>query len=131
VEGAEVQRWFDEYLGAFAACGRGESPTTELLNFYGVPLLLSSDAGFVALATREAVVAAMQQQIDALVATRYDHSEVHALSVERINSVSAVCRGTFSRHRQDGSEISQLAARYLIAEADDGLRIRALVVQSP
>jgi hypothetical protein len=53
----DVRRWFDEYLDAFAACGRGERDPPSLLGYYGVPLLVTTDAAFVALTSAEQVVA--------------------------------------------------------------------------
>ena len=73
---ADVDRWFGEYLRAFAACGRGESETGSLLAYYGVPLLLSAENGFVALTTGEEVVAMAQRQVDGMRAADYDHSDV-------------------------------------------------------
>ena len=71
-----VSEWFDEYLASFAACGRGEREAGALVEFYGVPLLLSTDAGYSALITEDQVVRAIQQQIDGLRAAAYDRSEV-------------------------------------------------------
>jgi hypothetical protein len=48
------------------ACGRGESDTAALLAYYGVPLLLTTDGGFVALTSGDQVVAAVQQQVDGM-----------------------------------------------------------------
>jgi hypothetical protein len=48
VDSGDVSRWFGEYLDAFAACGRGESDAASLLAYYGVPLLLTTDGGFLA-----------------------------------------------------------------------------------
>ena len=36
VDDNDVSQWFDEYLNAFAACGRSESGTASLLAYYGV-----------------------------------------------------------------------------------------------
>jgi hypothetical protein len=50
VDSGDVGRWFaEEYLDAFAACGRGERDAASLLDYYGVPLLLATDDGFFAL----------------------------------------------------------------------------------
>jgi len=69
-----VTRWFGEYLDAYAACGRGESDTASLLAYYGVPLLLSTDEGFFAATSSDAVVAALQPQIDGMRAAGYSRS---------------------------------------------------------
>jgi hypothetical protein len=70
VDSSGVSRWFDQYLDAFAACGRGEKDTALLLAYYGVPLLLTTDGGFFALTSDNQVVAAVQPQVDAMRAAR-------------------------------------------------------------
>jgi hypothetical protein len=126
-----VSRWFDEYLDAFTACGRGESETGSLLGYYGVPLLLTTDDGFFALTSDDQVVAAAQQQVDGMRAAGYGRSEILGFEVTVLNSTSALYRGTFSRQRSDGGEISRLAATYLVADGATGRRISMLAVHSP
>ncbi len=127
---ADVDRWLREYLGVFAACGRGESDATSLLGYYGVPLLLSTPDGFVALTTDDEVVSMAQRQVDGMCAADYDHSAVLDLDISPLNSSSALCRGEFSRRRRDESEISHLTATYLVTGSRDDRRISALVVHS-
>jgi hypothetical protein len=126
-----VSQWFGEYLDAFAACGRGESGTASLLAYYGVPLLLTTDDGFFALTSGDQVVAAVQQQVDGMRASGYGRSEILGSEVTVLNSTSALYRGTFSRHRSDGGEISRLTATYLVTDGPMGRRISALAVHSP
>lgn len=125
---ADVETWFAGYLDAFAACGRGESPPDSLLAYYGVPLLLSTDDGFVAMTTVDDVVSMTQQQVAGMRAAGYDHSDVLDFAVSVLNSVSALCRGTFSRRRRDGGEISRLTATYLVTGVSTGRRISTLAV---
>ena len=131
MDSGEVRAWFGQYLDAFAACGRGEKDTASLLAYYGVPLLLTTDAGFFALMSEDQVVIAVRQQVDGMRAAAYDRSEVLDSEVCILNSTSALYRGTFSRRRSDGSEISRLAATYLVTDGSIGRRISALVVHSP
>lgn len=131
VDEEDVNRWFSEYLDAFAACGRGERDTSSLLAYYGVPLLLSTDDGFLTLSSEAAVVAAVQRQVDGMGAADYASSEVLDSQVSVLNDVSALYRGTFSRWRRDASEIGRLDATYLVADHGHGRRINALVVHSP
>lgn len=130
VETAEVDRWFREYLNAFAACGRGQSEPAGMLAYYGVPLLLSTDDGLVALSTGGEVTAMVQQQVDGMHAAEYDHSDVLDLKISRLNAVTALCRGTFSRRRRDGTELGRLAATYLVTGTPDERRISVLAVHS-
>ena len=123
--------WFGEYLDAFAACGRGEQDTASLLAYYAVPLLVATDAGFLALMSEDQVVAGVQPQVDGMRAAGYDRSKVLDSEVSVLNSTSALYRGTFSRQRSDGGEISRLTATYLVTDVSTGRRISALLVHSP
>ena len=131
VDNSDLSRWFGEYLDAFAACGRGESDTASLLVYYGVPLLLTTDDGLLALTSGDQVVAAVQQQVDGMRAAGYDHSEVLDVEVTVLNSRSALYRGSFSRRRRGGGEISRLTATYLVTDGSIGRRISALAVHGP
>jgi len=68
-----VSRWFDEYLDAFAACGRGEADTASLLAYYGVPLLMTTGDRVLALTSGDQVVAVVQRQIDGMRAGATGH----------------------------------------------------------
>jgi NTF2-like protein (DUF6841) len=131
VDANDVSRWFGEYVEAFTACGRGESETRSLLAYYGVPLLLATDDGFIALTTEDQVVGAAQQQIDGMRAAAYDHSDILGSEVTVLNATSALYRQEFSRRRADGDEISRFTATYLVTEGSAGRRISALVLHRP
>jgi hypothetical protein len=131
VDGSEVSRWFEEYLEAYAACGRGESETASLLAYYGVPLLITTDGGFFAPASAAEVVAAVQPQIDGMRAAGYARSELVASEVAVLNSRSALYEGTFAYRRSDGVEIKRLTATYLITNGAAGRRISVLAVHTP
>lgn len=124
----DVRDWFGEYLDAYAACGRGDRETSSLLAYYGVPLVITSDAGCFALTAGEQVIAAIQPQIDAMRAAGYARSELRHATVTVLNARSATYRGTFSRQRADGSEINQLTVTYVITDGAAGRRISVLAV---
>jgi hypothetical protein len=131
VRDEDVSRWFDEYLDTFAACGRGERNATSLLAYYGVPLLLATDDGFIALTSEDQIIAVAKQQTDGMRAAAYNHSDVLHSEVTVVNATSAVYRGEFSRVRADGDEINRLTVTYLVTDSPVGRRISALVVHSP
>jgi hypothetical protein len=131
VDGSEVSRWFEAYLAAYAACGRGESETDALLAYYGVPLLVTTDDGVFALASGAEVVGVLQQQVDRMRAASYARSEILASKVAVLNARSALYEGTFSWHRSDGVEFNRLTATYLLTVGAEGRRISALVVHTP
>jgi hypothetical protein len=130
VDSNEVTRWFGEYLDAFAACGRGESDTGSLLQYYGVPLLLTSGDAFGALTSDDQVVAAVHPQVEGMRAAAYARTEILDSEITVLNSASALYRGTLSRQRSDGSEISRLTATYLVTDGAAGRRISVLAVHT-
>jgi hypothetical protein len=129
VDAADTRAWFSGYLLAFAACGRGASDDLGvLLDYYGVPLLLTTDAAAVALMTEEDVLSAIGGQIAGLRAAGYDRTETLESDTTAINATTALHAAEFSRRRADGSEIGRLRATYLITLGPDGRRISALAV---
>ena len=130
VDSGDVTRWFGEYLDVFAACGRGERDTAALLGYYGVPLLITTGAGYFALTSDEQVVATLQQQVDGMRAAAYDRTEILAAEVTVLNAASALYRATFSRQRGDGSEVGRVSGTYLVTEGVAGRRISVLAVHS-
>jgi hypothetical protein len=131
VDDNDVSRWFGEYLDAFAACGRGEGTATSLLAYYGVPLLIATDDGFVAMTSEDQIVAAVTPQLDGMRAANYDHSDVLDSDVTVLNATSAIYRGEYSYVRGDGIAIRRLTVSYLLTDGPVGRRISALVVHSP
>ena len=128
---SDVQEWFDTYLDTFAAFGRGDrDDIDDLLRYYDVPLLLATDAGALALNSKDSVAHALQEQIDGMRAANYARSEVLESRVEILNGVSALYRAHFSRRRSDRSEIGRLRVTYLLTDRAAGRRIAALVVHS-
>jgi hypothetical protein len=130
VDDDDVSGWFGDYLLAFAACCKGERETTSLLAYYGVPLLVTTDNAAFALTNDDEVVAVLQRQVDDMHAARYGHSEILDHEVTVLNSTSALYRATISRRRTDDSEISLLAATYLVTDGPAGRRFSVLAVQS-
>jgi uncharacterized NTF2-like protein DUF6841 len=128
----EVKRWFDAYLADFVALGRGDTDDVRLvLGYYGVPLLLSSDAGSMVLLDEAQVLEAARQQIDGMRSAGYDRSDQLGAETTVLNRSCAIHRGRFSRLRADGTEIARLEATYLITEGAAGRRISAIVLHSP
>ena len=125
-----MSRWFLEYLDAFAACGRGQRGAT-VLEHYDVPLLVTTDAGVMALTSEDEVVAVLQHQVDDVRGAGYDRTRILDAEVTVLNAASALYRGTFSRQRSDGQEISRLTATYLVTDAQSGRRITVLAVHTP
>jgi len=128
VDRSDVSEWFAEYLSAFAACGRGERETASLLEYYGVPLLVSTNDGFAALTGSDQVVAMLRQQIDGMRAASYGRTEVLESDVTLLNATSALYHVTLSRQTSDGREVSRLTATYLVTDGQVGRRFSLLAV---
>jgi hypothetical protein len=102
-----------------------------MLEYYRVPLLVTTDDSVSEVTSGDQVVAMLQLQADAVQAAGYARSEIVDSAVTVLNSTSAFYRGLFSRQREDGSEISRVAATYLVTDGPEGRRISVLAVQRP
>ena len=128
---AALDAWFEDYLTTFAALGRGDRDDVDaLLDFYAVPLLLTTDDAVLVMASESDVITALRRQIDVLREARYGDSERLSSELTRINERTALYDAEFSRRRSDGTEIGRLAAAYLVIEGPAGRRIAALMVRS-
>ena len=128
----EVRAWFEDYLRAYAACCRGDSDDTrQLLDYFGVPLLLTTDATAVALTSEDDVVAAVGQQVERLRAAGYDRTETLEAETTMLNASTALHRARFAWLRADDSEIARMGLAYVITHGVSGRRISALVVGTP
>lgn len=126
-----VRAWFEGYLSAFAASGRGERAGADVAHFFSAPLLLTTDEVVAWLRTGEEVTSWVQTQADSMVAAKYDHSETLSSDFTILNRNTAVHRASFSRQRADGEEISALTVSYVITGTTGGYRISALVLHAP
>lgn len=127
----DVSEWFEEYLSAFAASGRGERFAADVVGFYSVPLLLTSNDVVVWLRTSEDVASWLQAQVDGMLAAEYDHSETLSSETTVLNQHTATHRAAFSRQRADDQEISRLTVTYVVTLSPDGFRISAMVLHAP
>lgn len=110
MDSGDVSTWFDEYLDAFAACGRGERDPSSMLAYYGLPILFTTDRGMFALTSGDQVAAAVTPQVEEMRAAGYDRSEI----LER-----------------DVTEISQLTVTYLVTDGPVGRRVSVLALHRP
>jgi hypothetical protein len=124
----DFAEWFGEYLEVYAACGRGEGEPRDLLAYWGVPLLLTTDDGFGALANEEQVLAVIGHQMEGLKSSGFHRIEILESETTVLNAKTALHRGNFVRRGRDDSEIARLACTFLLTDGADGRRISALVV---
>lgn len=129
---ADIRAWFGNYLRAYAAWCRGDThDISQLLEYYGVPLLLTTDATAVTLTGDDEVADAVGQQIERLRTAGYDRTETLDSETTMINATTALHRADFAWLRAGGSEIARLRVTYVITHADSGHRISALMVGAP
>jgi hypothetical protein len=127
----DTRDWFEEYVRVFEACGRGASDDiSRLMDYYGVPLLFTTEVSAVALMTEREVFDAVRDQISGMRAAGYDRSETLDSETTSINATTALHTGEFSRRRADGSEIGRIRATYLIIDSGHGRCISALAVHT-
>jgi hypothetical protein len=112
---------------AFAvAVDRPEEAVAHLLEFYAVPLVLTSDDGPRVFADEHGVLAFIQEFVDGLLAQSYSRTDLISEHVLQINHSTAIYSGQFSRKRVDGSEISRVGGTYFVASGPLGSRIFAV-----
>jgi hypothetical protein len=131
VDEREVTSWFQAYLADFIALGRGDrDDVRRLLEHYGVPLIVSTDADCFFLTDEEQVLAAAERQIAGLRANGYDRSEGLSAATVVVNATCALHRAAFARLRADGTEIARVETTYVITDGPAGRRISALLAHS-
>ena len=121
-----VSRFLGEYVDAFAACVLGEQEIANLLAFYGVPLIITSDDGVIALTTDNEVATVIQGQVDGLRALRYRGTRVLQAEVIELNATSAIYRASLSRYDDKSDEIDSPTITYVVTSTDDDLAISML-----
>jgi hypothetical protein len=127
----DTREWFEEYVRVFEACGRGASDDiSRLMDYYGVPLLFTTEVTAVALMTEQEVLGAVRDQISGMRVAGYDRSETLDSETTSINATTALHTGEFLRRRADRTEIGRIRATYLIIDSGRGRRISALAVHA-
>ena len=128
----ETRAWFENYLRVYAACCRGDSDDTrQLLEYFAVPLLLTTNETAVAITSDDEVVGAVGQQIERLRAAGYARSETLDSTTTMLNGTTALHQAHFAWLRADDSEIARMGLAYVITHGVSGRRISALVVGTP
>lgn len=124
----ELRAWFDDYIAAFAASARRDTDIQPLLDFYAVPLTVTTDEGAVTLASAEQVASIVGGQLDALHDQGYDTTAVLGFVATPVNASSALLSTALSRRNADGAELNLAAMTYLVT--DGPRRIAVMAVHS-
>ena len=129
MDAADVELWFASYLDCFVALGRGDRDDVEaLLDFYGVPMLLSAPGGTAWLRDADHVAGVMRAQIEGLRHAGFDRTDVEGAETVVLNEGCARHEGRFVRRSADGTEIASFGATYLLADGPEGPRIAVLAL---
>lgn len=121
MDAAEVDQRFDECFEDSAALGRGESDEVgRATGFYGIPLILSTDAACLILTDEAQVRAAAQQQVDALRSVAATAARCSPHQTTLINAFSAAHHALVARVRADGSQIARARGDLLITDTSGG-----------
>ena len=131
VEEQVVRHWFDGYLSALSARGRGESDDVQLLlDYYAVPLTMATDDGVLTLTSEEQVVSFASQQVDGMRAAGVHQIVTLRSDVTVLNANAALLDAGFVRKSAAGDEIARLAVTYFITSGGEGLRLAALAMRA-
>jgi hypothetical protein len=124
-----LRDWLAAYLEAFAACASGAEPdVSTLLDYYAVPLLVTSDDFCVSLQSADEVVRGVGGEVERLRAAGYRRSEPVETSLHVLNATTALYRATFSRRGPDDAELDRATVTYLVCDVAAGRRIAGLLV---
>ena len=123
-----LRAFFDQYFDVFAACVRGEREIADVLHFYGLPVILTSQHGVTTATTDNETPAIMLGQIDALREAGYQRTIVRRDDVNVINAASALCTATFSHRDRTGDEIDEATITFLVIETSAGQKIAVRAV---
>jgi hypothetical protein len=129
VDAADVELWFASYLDCFVALGRGDRDDVEaLLDFFGVPMLLSAPGGTAWLRDADQLVGVMRAQIEGLRHAGFDRTDVASAETVVLNEGCARYEGRFVRRDARGTEIASFSASYVVADGPEGPRIAVLAL---
>jgi hypothetical protein len=123
-----LRAFLDQYFDVFAACARGERELADLLRFFGLPVILTSQDGVTTATTDDEALAIMLGGRDALRAAGYHRTIVLRDDMNIINAVSALCTATFSHRDRAGGEIDKATITFLVTETSAGLKISVRAV---
>ena len=110
VDSNEVTRWFGEYLDALRRVAEARVTLVRCFSTTAFRCCSPTATRFGALTSDDQVVAAVHPQVEGMRAAAYARTEITDSEITVLNSASALYRGTLSRQRSDGSEISRLTA---------------------
>ncbi|MEU9083469.1 hypothetical protein [Streptomyces sp. NPDC048357] len=129
---ADVRTWFDQYVSTFiglAAAGRTDP--APLLDYFAVPITMTTDAVHVVLASGDTLAAALTNELQTLRDADYGGSTALDPHVRALNQRSALIEVTWARNDSGGREFQRVRVLYLAARTVAGWRTTASAILSP
>ena len=125
----DFRTWYSDYFDEFVALARGDhDDASQLLTWWGAPLVFGTAAGCVYLMDDAAVLAALQQQVDGLRAAGYIRTEERSAETTVLNASCVLHRVGLVRLRSDGTVIAAMDVTYLVTEGPQGRRFSAVII---
>jgi hypothetical protein len=126
---AAIREFFSRYHEAFHTVIQGESDDLNpLLDFFAVPLRVTTRETHVLLSSPEAIIAAFSDNVARQRKQQYMRSVPERMDVRVLNDKAFLAEADWVRKGKLGQELSTLRMLYLGAELDGGLRIIELVI---
>ena len=123
----ELRIFFRAYNDTFAALSRGErTDGRAMLDFYGVPVAMTSDAGTRVVDDPSVLVATVMATAAELATQDYDRSEQESFSARVVNERTAAVDIGFVRRDRSGSAMGRLHTHFVVVRGDAGWRIVVL-----
>ncbi|MER6317185.1 hypothetical protein ABT237_25985 [Streptomyces sp. NPDC001581] len=129
---ADVRTWFDQYVSTFiglAAAGRTDP--APLLDYFSVPITMTTDAVHVVLASVDTLAAALTNELQMLRDADYGGSAALDPQVRVLNERSALIEVTWARNDSGGREFQRVRVLYLAARTVAGWQTTASAILSP
>ncbi|GAA2281713.1 hypothetical protein GCM10010430_79630 [Kitasatospora cystarginea] len=127
-----AKQWFERYATTFIElAGSGATDATPLLEYFAVPLTMTTSTAHLTVTTTEQLTAALGQEILALCEADYGSSQALDQMIRVLNDRSALIEVTWARYTRAGSEFQRTRVLYLVARTAEGWRITAASVLAP
>ncbi|MEU9163526.1 hypothetical protein AB0D29_25080 [Streptomyces sp. NPDC048424] len=129
---ADVRAWFDQYVSTFIGlASAGRTDPAPLLDYFSVPITMTTDAVHVVLASDGALAAALANELQTLRDADYGGSTALDPQVRALNERSALIEVTWARNDSGGREFQRVRVLYLVARTVAGWRTTASAILAP
>lgn len=126
----DVEQWFDRYVETFMQVVQADHTDPEpLLEFFSVPMTLTTATGHQPITDRKAMAAALSQELQTLKAADFAGSSGQDRHCRILHDRAALIEVIWSRHDHKAREFQRIHALYLCALTDNGWRTCATSAQ--